>query len=1091
MFAAHVNQAAFAASFAQIAYDSEITGDYTDIEIGQTVLIGRDINFQNAYWAGRVRKAPTSNTLYINETSVDIDDGDYIFVIDDYRIWDKLARYVSGTIYIDYEVTFRQLLPLVYGLKGAYADFVSSNVLTVSFAPLAVAATSGSTISTWAWDVGDGTITVGNASTQNITVTFPPGFRWVKLTVTDSGSRSTVRRIPVWAHHPDTYPPQLLAVGSLDLSASIESGYDATVPAYNSLGGVADNTLVCAWGVDTYNGSQTNITGDNIIHVGRIRQSSDTSNADPDAGIVKESRLTIEGPLTQLARIEQLTFEVRYDATPTIWGDIKDATLWRSIHFILSEFSTFENVHSLAFDSTANTFVFYGTKTQGGNILSAINDLAESINAAIQMNSNGSAEIVRDGNMIDTASRSSLVTVAALTTADIIDLQYEHEHVKTVGRIQASGGVYNTSSSKVTPLLSLAPGVAQDYPEGQGNLTRQVLQANQTQANAQSELNRRSGFAFAKANSSNRLTITFPGGYYWLTPSLNQWYTFQLNGTETVREIVLDIVTRWVLISVSVTHDGVTGTKTVQAVFTQETTAPAGQTVTAPTVTQTPTDIPQFPPFPPIPSFPTPPIYLPDDPIGDQIPPVIIGTDDVPRNDGNAVVIWTLTQLFRTNNFLATTTPDWVDVTPDASGFAVKHFIFYPWNANNKGALCLMSDGTDSVVYRTTNVFANPVTWTAGTTFSGVYSVIRPITTTAGVIYVIGNSSNGGEFTVDGEQDEPGLNTGLYFNAGDTVSATATGLWGYNAMGPIFGPDGDTGVTDPANLIPSADVMSLIGRIGTSGAWTLLGSSGSFVAATSGYLYLIGNDAPGSFYNNSGSVDVVIGGGAGSTRSRYSTDYGDTMAAAVVVGISAAVYPSVDTSKGGAQILAGAGGQTRKTTAGGAYADYGSAKTQGAIHVPRYQFGSTVTGNTGSNPQYLLAALALDSGESLWKVTASGATFTDISPTISGDTGLALGANCIHMPWKRGDYILAILMFGSLPKMVVSTTSGASWVSAGVLDASASYVRTRKNDLTYRQAFLTNGGPAYTSNYRAGTIAIVTKSYPSSDAVLGIEPFGG
>lgn len=49
-----------------------------------------------------------------------------------------------------------------------------------------------------AWDVKDGTITVGTAASERITATFPPGFRWVDLTVTDSNGATHTKHIPVF-----------------------------------------------------------------------------------------------------------------------------------------------------------------------------------------------------------------------------------------------------------------------------------------------------------------------------------------------------------------------------------------------------------------------------------------------------------------------------------------------------------------------------------------------------------------------------------------------------------------------------------------------------------------------------------------------------------------------------------------------------------------------------------------------------------------------------------------------------------------------------------------------------------------------------
>jgi hypothetical protein len=61
--------------------------------------------------------------------------------------------------------------------------------------------TAGS--SPWTWDVADGTITVGSTTTQDITVTFPVGYRWIELLVTDTNGEVGFNHIPIVACIPE------------------------------------------------------------------------------------------------------------------------------------------------------------------------------------------------------------------------------------------------------------------------------------------------------------------------------------------------------------------------------------------------------------------------------------------------------------------------------------------------------------------------------------------------------------------------------------------------------------------------------------------------------------------------------------------------------------------------------------------------------------------------------------------------------------------------------------------------------------------------------------------------------------------------
>lgn len=1083
IYTARVNQNSYPASFAQITYDTG-SGTLADVVDGMTVLISHTNDRSKAFFTGRVRKAPGAATLYINETSADIQNDDYIFILDDFKIWDKLGREVSGVLNHDYEITFRQLPPVLYNLKAAYADWVGviSDIYTISFAPVALAATSGATISTWAWDVADGTITVGSASTQNITATFPQGFRWVYLTVTDSGSRTTTRKIPVWAHG-DTYEPELLNAGNLQVTALVASGVDATITAFAGVDTLLDNTLLVAWSAEEiYQNATGSLAADNIAFVGRIRKHTDTTRTDEQSSLDSERQYTVEGALTQLARIEQLPYEMLNKATPTLFGQITNLTLWRGIVYLLAECSTFLDLHSLFFDDTTNTYLA-PTRNPVGNILNAINDLAGSINSALQMNYSGSAEIVLDLRMATDAQRNAAVTVAPWEAADILDIQYDHSHVRTVGRLRATGGSYNEVSNLYATFESIAPGVAQDYAEGSGSLDRQVLGASIHGELAQEELNTRAGHAYERAQEVDTLSVTFPDGYHSiLIPALNQWHTFTI--ADDAMNIVLDTTIRWLLTEVNITHNSADGTKDIRAVFARESKGVPGQSVIYPTVAEVPLLDPVFPPFPPYDMFP------PDmsDIIGED--PAIIYTpigNEIPT-DGNAIVVWTTDVLLVVVNAMLTTTPGTRDVTPSDVLGVIRDGKF----GAGKDFYLLSSDGTNSRVHYTEDIFAGDPVWTA-TDVTGLYRTLR-VGSTQGEVYLYGTSSNGGTFTVQGAQEPPGYNTGLYFNSGDTISATATGLWSANPT-PDIDADGYA-LTDPSSIAPAENVMALLGRIGTSGAYELLGTSGSFVAAASGYLYLIGNDAPGDFSNNGGSVEVEIGGGAGNAQTAFSDDFALTFAAAESVG-AAAGDGGMDTVKVGAVALASQDGQVDKATTGGAWAAYGSALPAtaivGALVIPRYQFTSTTTTNSATTPEYLIFLPALDTaGESLYRVTSSGNTFFGVTPIRSSVEGLSVSPNCITMFWRSGVKIVAIAEFaGAVRRLCCSNDTGATWTFSGTLDQDAVALTTRKSDVNSKQIFLTNG-PDLGICFDAflATPLISDRNIGLSDDLIGVAVYG-
>lgn len=194
-------------------------------------------------------------------------------------------------------------------------------------------------------------------------------------------------------------------------------------------------------------------------------------------------------------------------------------------------------------------------------------------------------------------------------------------------------------------------------------------------------------------------------------------------------------------------------------------------------------------------------------------------------------------------------------------------------------------------------------------------------------------------------------------------------------------------------------------------------------------------------------------------------------------------------------VLIGTDGQIKiATTAGGAYSSYGDPLPAGfspsAIWWPRYQFGSTSASNSGATPQYLIASDTEDgSGNTVYKVTASGVTFTDITPSVGGFTGLAVSPDCIAMPFKSGSRIAAVLLFDTEVHIVTSVNAGSAWTDRGQVDDSALYIRYRRGDLTLNQLLLANGITDFTVSPTHGS-NLISKSSPTTSALIGAEFYG-
>lgn len=420
VFACQVAAVADTTSFIQFVFGTVSSGSAAAVRVDMTVFISRTNDIRKAYFVGRVHTpgatGTSTGTLYINETSIDLLIGDYVWVVDDYRIWPKLGRDVDGTFYTDYNIAFRQLLPHVKGLKRAYASWVTDGYYQIAFNITATAAASGASISSYLWEVGDGTFVVGNSASQNPTVKWPPGERYIHLTITDSGGRTLTRHVKIFAHHRTLYPPNLGFNGAL-IQGDVTSGYNATVNAFTGVSDLLDNTLIVVWTDEWYANTEGSLI-DNVNFVGRFRSEANQAQVDPDYAILSEVNWTCEGTAAQMAREHNALVTTIDTASPAAFGEITNLTPWRAMWYFLTEFSTVANLHDVLIPDTSTTYRCLGLTTQGQSMLDVVNDIGQSINTALEFAPDGTTQFARDLRYESSSARGSALNVAGWTNQD-------------------------------------------------------------------------------------------------------------------------------------------------------------------------------------------------------------------------------------------------------------------------------------------------------------------------------------------------------------------------------------------------------------------------------------------------------------------------------------------------------------------------------------------------------------------------------------------------------------------------------------------------------------------------------------------------
>lgn len=1086
-------------SFASLTVSTS-TGSTANIKAGMVCRISKSSDYKRAFFFGRARKAAAGTTVYINETSADIEVGDKIAFYDDYAVLPKLSRESGGVRLIDWDVTFRQLPPVIYDVDSIYVGRVDSsigNTLEIEFSASAFAATDGASISSYAWTSPDGSVVAGSAATANVTYRFPVGFRHVQLVVTDSGARTTTRQIPVLAHGSGFLPED--GYNGASISGSAENGWSASIEAFEGVSGRLDLEQCVIWSVEHFSTGNMPSESDegpivgNVEFHGRLRTESDSARTDENYIIDTTTTYEIESVSQQLQRLHAPILTIINDTSPTAWDEIDTATLWRSLVYILAEYSTFLTSHSLDFDDKTDTYIERELTVSEQDLWSAANYIMDGVNARIELDCRGNAFVSRSANYLTTAERAALTVVLDDGSSDDwITIGIDVDGAQSTGLVNGSGGSYNTATDDVIPLLSIAPGSAQDTAPGIGNLPGQILEADVSEADAQAEINQRTGDHFAAVNPTDMLSLECPPAYWIFQPSRSEWFKFTVAASDTLGRNTYTTSDRWLLSEISHTFNNETNTRSVQLRFRLETSGNAGQTQPVIPAFGVSYYLPELPPFSPLPELGLDPWWQSNNDVG-YLPPfyqkppskpdIYVG----PPSNGNTVVCWDRkststneSDLFLTINFLSAT-PTFRQITPDAStAREIKDFKFKSPQTSLE-AYCLTWDGTNSVFWHTENFTANPVEWTENAVDTDEWSRIE--VTDEGVYIIRASIPSGGAIsetiTADGTSATVDQLT-LYTSPNVTYTVDCSGEITWAAGGRKY----------DAFYITTDNWASQTKRRWDSTEEPRIQSTDmptdfEYPAYSGTHVYSVEIDGncerwsvnfvDSSYVDNSGSVDFDVSGspsGIATAYSRYSSDDGGTFAAEVTIGTAPGVGSACgfDTIRIGDSAIAGGNSVARVTTTeGGAYANETNTPTASnmgiMVDIPFWQIPGASTKNINdSSPHYYIASRILSSGNALWKVADAAAVA--IQPEADATAYTANGIATMQITSSK---LAVIMTVGITPSLYTTDDAGSTWTDRGEVGLNAVSVRTRRGDLLGLQLFGAGGTDDlwYSSNFGA------------------------
>lgn len=544
IYTARVNQSSFPNPLAAVRYDDG-SGALANVKVGMTILFGSSAGADDL-GRSRVRIAPTSNTLFLGWSSLGFHDGEvnladnaYITIIDLHQVWAKIPRITrDGTTFKDYNERPGNYNTHIIPVANAGQPRViqigsaeSSHVFELDGSG-SIAMHPGASIANYAWDIGDGTLESGYTSSDSvIEASFPAGFRYVYLTVTDSNGQSHTASVPVLVAKEGVTN----TIRTFDFTRNVKrDGQTFTANIYEDIDTTTypDGTLVLYWQNDYYDAVQNNLTGETLKFYGWLSESNERIGVNQSARSVDlVSQITcvdVAGRLQQLPGFPQV---LSRRSEPSGWQEARFTSIDLYVHYLLQWHSNALSITD--FERSNSNYPFPTLDSDGASLFDQANQRCEAIAYLLTCDTTGRLLMKADPNERDSNLRTSVVQVA-LEKSDY--MLHTHQRNRTprnhwhdAAALQSLAA--DADSANYIPLFAIAPGRAPG--QGLSKSTRNYqLVASET------ELAARTGHQYAKMNNFNvGQTLQLKrGGDAGIEPALMEWLTADMTGVVPPRD---------------------------------------------------------------------------------------------------------------------------------------------------------------------------------------------------------------------------------------------------------------------------------------------------------------------------------------------------------------------------------------------------------------------------------------------------------------------------------------------------------------------------------------------------------------------------
>jgi hypothetical protein len=546
LFKARVNMASVTYPVTRLTFDTVTLGTFDDVEPDMTLLLGSAEGLDDL---GRVRvqNVATVANIPVGRVSRGVEDGQlevtdnaYITVLDDYRVWAKLPYETltdPSETFKDSDVAvgdFGTEPPPVAIMGAHFADYIDpiTGLITVAFdGSASYCMADGATIVSYAWVIGDGTVTVGSISAATLTATFPAGKRWVHLSVVDSNGKGHTGHRFILAVDPAS--DVTLQTGTVELQRLTIAGQTLTVRLYGDVLRTTfpDGTLVMLW-----HDAPSSPSDRSFLKFVGWHQSDTWAMRATKNGLVRDTVLTCLDVAGRLDTLPGFPQALERNAEEQHWAFMPELNISRALHYLLHWHSSALVVADFFLPATGSSYPAMRLDSTGASLFDQTNSRALSIvpDHYLTCDISGTLRVLPDWMLKDVGDRPAASTI--LTEDDYSDIRADYSRPPKVHVLRSSAVIASTAweedafGEDTLPLaFSIAPGDAGAFGQGVGEST-----TGEKLTISQAALNICEGHRFARLNSRDGLySISLPhSDDVWdLEPALMQ--RIQLNVAAT------------------------------------------------------------------------------------------------------------------------------------------------------------------------------------------------------------------------------------------------------------------------------------------------------------------------------------------------------------------------------------------------------------------------------------------------------------------------------------------------------------------------------------------------------------------------------